>query len=1629
MKILKRTVTILVIAALLIGYIPIFQNNVWAATIPVDINVESYTNGELTLRWNVAGATSYSISYHMPDGTPQNITGNGNTFTISNLENDYIYDFKVDVYSGGNLIGEGLLYYLPRVTFYATQGEQTRVPIDGGGYEIGNTPKLKLKWIMPKVWIEDSGVGKIEYVNENKALSYVNMNYSNIYGTDLELSKLNFKINISSNASTLNSGASQSAVNIIYDGNSKYTAHVSGNQNIQAEVLGPDADGYMSLDLVGRKDTNTSLPTSGLKVNELPHGDILPGTVYYMNIKLSYQDKNGNDKYVTTVGAPDDLNGSTLMGAFPYTYTPIRFQLSKDSFNNVYVKIFRINQGSLDLPRLYYEVQAIDQIRPGDWVVKKTIDDSFFVSGSDSALTLISGVGVNNKIYYKIVVKTDSTNDRLESMPMEYTLSEDTSKPPVPTGITIIDRVPVKREVKEGDKTVIQHSSNITISWEKPANWDEIKARALNNIDDDIVYHVLLNVAENEDLSQPYPELKADGKVYGNFPLKYRRVLSFSSQLVKENGNRLEYTIDGFNLFKGYYYDGLDANGNKKVKDENIKTQEDREYPDFLLPNKVYYMQMYTTTYKNRNSSEAADISNKSLVVSFTTRAANEIDVPVPKNLQLNANGADIVDEEIPIVSNYVELQFDKIDIKWNNYLIDTTVSKAVYYDIYMSTRTDINSFTLIGSTENLKGDIKFFGADDAASKSIRLVVREFSKDNKRAYAIFGPNLKPNTTYYFVVKARLKAEGLQEDKESAYTSLLAVTTVKGVMEDPDETSKRPVAPVDFQIAVDEDGNQILSSSKVTFSWSRSETDVVYNIIASSRKIEPYEGNYVGSNDAIYQSFLENFGEIILDPSLADLPENFEYDPISKELRFTIDKWLSPNRLYYFSIRAISKADNQIYSAWVSIPVTTHLIEQPQYLEAITDVQLGFFFDDGDSKTKAEEYSVYIKSEKDLKFSLLSRSKYTIVKFGTLIYIRLNNLKPDTYYDVRVYKNGDSNLVYSKDELYTRDSSHQIEIKWRGLSQYSYEVAIKSISDDDYVLLNESNFEEYIDTHGKIMPYYAQKSVNTAGNEYDYYARIKSIPVRLEDGKDENQPLKSNTKYYIKVRAKKIDPIDSTIISYSKYVGPVSIRTDFNQDDYDDEDNKKKIEISFMDRIKKFEEALFWRINIKETDENKLLLKGDRVVNAIENSDSYTFILDISYYAKSANFDRLYIPIEVIKTLDSANKSLLIRTDDAEYSIRPDTFNLETRSEIEELEKHKSIKGIYLTLDIGRSEKTKISVPNGMTVVSYINKLDIEALGTSLTYAQLKNQIDDLIYNKDSGLVQQKLKELLDSKVKGDSKAIEKLIDDSISYIELEVSRFIYYRMEGGNGVKSIVVESEDIKSFDNPMLVSLKYNEQAGLKLPYVRYYGSNKWQSLSRSNAISGSKLAFNVIMTGEYAIFAQKELTTDLSDNYEYTSDIKLLLSKFDLSGAFGDLRLFFPEDSVKVKEIILLYEIVTGLDQGNNGLTINQKAQKYGLESLVGYGGVVRDVSRQETAKVIMKVYSTKTGVNAINLIPNSSKIPKDMSKVDNMYYKDVLMCVDLGLLQLYGEGKFNPDGTISRGELASALVKLFKLTGDI
>ncbi|MCX7746352.1 MAG: S-layer homology domain-containing protein [Clostridia bacterium] len=1625
MRNIRKILAVLLIINMVIGLIPNFWLRSYAVPLPLNIIVNSYSGGTAEIRWdNLAGTQSVVVSYHTPPNNFLTTTTNQvtNIKTISGLQDDIIYDIKVEVYdaaaAGGSKIGEGLIYFLPRISFYSNKIERGRQAVSGGGYESGTEPRLNLKWAMPKVW----NAGAFVYANDPAVLGNMAASVDNIYQDGRQVSSFNFRVNISTNLSTLNSGSTQSAILIDY-GNPEYSAKVSGNLGVTAGVHAVDGSGFMNFDLIGRKDLNTALPAA--EAYGLPDGDVLPGVVFYMNIKPVFKNAGGNNVSLVTVGPNSAQNGSMLTGLTPYTYTPIRFMLTKDDLNNVYVKVYRINQGSLDLPGLYYEVQTSDDPAIiGDWAVKKTMTDSFFPNNSEYAVTVVTGMNPNNQVYYKIVVKTDSSSDRIESEKMPYTLIEDISKPPVPTGVTVIDMDLVTGQAlnPKTNQQEDEKSTNVTISWTKPANWDQIKANNPYDPAKDIYFHFLINTYQTELTLDNNPELEANGKQYGAYPIKFRLVkyVSALSPNIRENGNYLEYTVKGFELFKGEDSDG--------AADNAIPNAEN--YPAFLLSNKVYYMQMYTTNGINKGSTALDKISDKSLTVSFTTLAGGEREVPLPKNLRLNKNEIEVIPNPEPTLSNYVEIEFDKVSVDWRNYMPDPSLSKAIYYDLYMSNSTATDSFKLIGTTQNLNADITFIGTDPQ-SVSIKATMRDFSPATD-AYTAFGPKLTPNTTYYIMVKTRLVMQD-QADRESVFTSILPVTTVSGDIKPPDESSRKPLAPTDFAVAKDGSGNPILSGSFVTLSWLKKENNVKYEIICTTAKVDPNAILSTYSSDPFYTSFKATFGSLSLDPSADPLAENFEYNNVSKVCQYSIIKWLFPNKLYYFSVRAVNKTNGNT-SSWVSIPVTTMLIDSPEGMEAIQDAELGFFWMDASPNLQAEDFKIYVKGPKDRDFKLLSRAEAIVTKDGTVYYARLINLEPNTPYDVRVYKgNITMVLVYEDTNKETKDSYHQVEVKWRGLPSYKYELAIKSADQTDYTVLTVADLEEYEEIDGKRNPYYIEETAETASTNHKYfYARIKSslVPVPGGNGTVERQLLRPNTKYFIKVRAVKIDPLDTTLVSFSKYIGPVSLRTEFSQDDYDVTDRDVKKKAVFKDKINKFEEKLYWRMAVGNGINNKVLLKEEKVLNAIQNNGRYPLTLDISELGRNVNTDVIYIPYNVVSMLNNENKSLTVKINAAEYTLRPRTLDIENMEEIAYLKGNPTVKDVLLKVTVIRNDNVSGSLPAKTKLSSKNNDFKILAVGSVKTNEELKKQFYDKVYNEETGIVQEKLNILLNNnKGTGSSSEIEQYVTELVGEMESDLSYYINDTVEGKGTAPGIIVNTKQVQTFSEPLVTRLLHYDETGLKMPYVIYDGESAWRKISQNIFYTGNSVTFVTEKTGKYLVLAMIPATGDVQADHWSKDYISTLISKYDLSDVFSSNKSFYPDSNVTVKEAILLYEKIMEKTNENIGLDIKQKAKKLGLDNVVDMVSVVNDISRQQAATVTIRVYCLKMGVNIDSLQPKRSLYIKDEIDIDGKFYKYCIEALDLGVFTLDERKAFLPQAPITRAEMVAAFVKLLKLTGDL
>ncbi len=1696
MRVFKKLLALVLIINITCGMCPELAQLAHGAGTAA-LTVSGYENKKLTISWNTANVKSVQLKYHKPAAgdtaqyvdvaaDPSGASQTMSSVTIDGIEPDYIYDITVDMYDSaggepgvggvvGNLIASGSVNCLPKISFNAGIVYQQPVENAGGGSESGIMPALKVSWNIPKVY--DGAAG---YVPMDSVTSFQMLNSG--------IEKFNYKI-------TVADSSNRADVDVAWQSGT-YVASVAGDGTRTSEVK-KDGNSYYFY-LLGIKEDGAALPTTaqvgsnsygdpsngdadkvlpedisdiGDNAYVLPHKDIRPGTVYYM--RLNTLPLNASGTYINCLSS-GPLGNLATMGELSYVYTPIRFALTKDSLDNVNVKIYRINKGNLNMPQLYYEVQlcSFPSDQDSDWnqgAFKdkgKVMDGTYFTGLYQ--YTLIEGISPENTVYYRVVVKSNGTGDRLESLKTPYIIKNDMSRPPIPRNVSAVAKA-----------DVVNKTSDVTISWDKPAQWDQIKA--VTDPDEDIVFHFILNINQNDlDSSVTYP-LEAGGEKYGNFNVKYRLTGYVSAHapdsVLIDRGDRLEFTMKGADLFKGIRWVGPEEDLNDPPEadvDGNL-------YPDFLLTNKTYYLQVYTTKGENQGYYDAKNtlgyMSDRSVTTSFTTIAATQKDVPLPGNFKTASQPAE----------DTIVLQFDKVNINWDDYSFNHTVNDRVYYDLYMSTRTDPESFVRIGTTEYMNtpsddtiSDIDFQNADNAQLSYIRAGISDFragvggytdpvSGIYIEPYEIFGDGLKSNTTYYFKVKTRLYVENpLYPLNPAVSTSILSVTTDRDEMQDPDDAADRPIAPADFDVALDAEGNLMLTGQSVTFTWAKREDAVRYSLVCTSKEVGRREDvSLLYDSDGIYKSFIDYFGDLdndidgdsrsfTLDPAL-NLTENqspkidaytFEYDGATEMYTLSINKWLFPNKLYYFSLRAEiwDGAVNEKQSVWISVPVTTTQVEAPTLLEPVNDAQLGFWWK-GELSRQAEEYKIYLREDGDSEYTLLTRTQYTAIKDGDIFYGRIPKLDTDTLYDIKVCVGTGDTLVRQL-SLKTRDAYHELEVRWRGipLDDYTgFEIAIKTPEAGEYTILEASDLELFQNVNLKnpgnnnSVParQYAEKTVQTLDTDYYmYYARIKTVTVKYADGTVVKEPLKSNMKYYIKVRTVKNDPLNESLPeeeqrppAYSKYAGPVDSRTEFSQDDYDDDDDDLNKEATYLDRVSRLEEALYWRVEMSSTKATKILLKGDRVSNVIEGSPDTPCVIDISTLKPTISVDVIYVPLVVANVLNAQNGSLVIKTVEAEYIINPGTFDVENMAEIDVVEKKWGVKDVFLKLTVTRGDYPASTLPQGPALVSKVNDFEVQVLGSSKTDEALKKEFYDKMYNDKTGIVKQK-RDMLSNPYFDNTGTKEKLnafMDQLIKETESELSDYISRTVEGTNGSGGMILAKEYMTSFGSAMRVKLAYAAKKGINTPYVNYDGVDKWQKLTKNISRPASNaLVLSAERTGKYGVFAVITAASDLPVNYWAKESIDKFLSKYDLRDVFTGIdKSFNPEMNVSVEEMVLLYEKVMAKTEANAGSDIKQKVSKMGLNGIVSTAGLKKDITRQEASAIFIKVYCSGKGLNSQSLRPSKNIFISDEDDIGSKYYSSAMMTIDLKVMSTDETGSFKPKSSITRAQVIDSMVKVMGL----
>lgn len=1707
MKLFNKKVLILFILVCFItgAFIPqthysFAANNVFNPTFTYNRNTNKWD-----IKWTpIDGTATFSVTWHGPDGSlgqqadaPLVLSDGKHTASLTFLP-DHIYDLKFSFKDSsganvsfnnkyGRLVGSETVYFLSDMTFAGTSFNDSAVLggltdgnpnliMNSDGTQVirivsGHDPKITLRWKVPTIW--EPSQNDILPVTHN----LVNLNSLESEITPhIDIDYVYFHIQMNE-------------VRDVVTGKD-YRTTISGDGTIIVKENGRAVHGF---DINGNVTSDDKYVYFTLDQTD----GIIPGTEYEkINIRMYFWNEQNNEQAFSSKLVNGYSQGEgfsivnrdyifqTIEGRIDSVFTPAMYEVSKVDVDKMEVRIYKIK--SKNYSELYYQVQDAGTIID---LIENSASISSGIKLPDASIPDETGWGSviieipldhnggHPQRYYRVVVTDGSSHTPLGSLAIDLrTLGNDTGKPPVPREIRIQPDYAGKQDVTyenpaEGVSIKIP-LTNLKISFEKPLlwrtqNWDDIAA-ALDD-ENDIIYHLLLNTYLSDNVKLTETRVIGDEQVTVYVPVTEKRVLTIGKHQLNEDpddNSRLYFIVNGAELFRDLVSSAplnfennvdYDLNGNP-------------DYPAFLIPNTVYYLRMFSSRLKDSDEIDWANrdridfeekISYVSPVVSFTTYPSKELPVPVP-NLSLSA---ELEPEPDPVtgkpILNGISVTFPKIldDNDWLNYT-GITENRKIVYDLYMSDRMDEDSFVLL-EPPHAEPLVTLY-PDDNPDYPVSTLVTGFPGDSEG-------RLLPNTTYYFKARARLFVNGEDEPfLYSAETPVKSITTPKTDSGNLDDSDKMPRTPVEFSIALDENGEMELTDAKVTLSWLHAETDVTYELVCTSKKLatDAKASDYI--NDDYHIGTVSNPGFLRVYNSYKANPDDTELsidvtDTPLKSLGFTYNSnndrvvcmpvnlpFLKPNRLYYFSLRAVRNrgTGEAVYSSWVSIPVTTKMVSPPGFFEVINDVQLGFRLR-SNSGVRAEDMKIMLKKryQEDYAYYVLPRAKYSVVKDGSSYYFRIFDLDPDTWYDIRPYYTRDDREYWYDSEdgiwstssgeplgLKTRDTLHEIEVRFEGETLYDYFLEVRTDEDDDYVTLEYYSYDPgesdygYILEDGTRIEYYREKTYvyveDGLEDRYVYYAKISKARRRRSDGTYKRERLLANTRYYIKVWARNVED--------SKHIGPVTVRTDFSQDDYDKGHIKDEVEDTFNKKADSLTKKLYFTVEESDKNINRVLLKADRLSNLIQIAGNSGVTVDISKEKPDVSRDVILIPCEILSSIGKYNGKLTIRLAGCELTITRDSLNPES---LKQLVSAVNLKDTMLEITSERKKAGTKGPPFGYNYESQVYDIDIRAVGLKRTYAEINKLIYDILKNPQAsgqfkyGILDRELASLMERENISTYQSyieLENMIDKIMDKVEEELSFYIEDILDGGRGFSASIINYKQVSEIESGLKMKLIHQGYEGLVFPYVLYDGSNKWEEPAGIKVWAFPYILLTANRPGEYAVLGMTQITIPEEDGI-VNADYQRLGQKYNLRKVFGSKSLY-PGDYVSRDSAVLLYEVITGRENEVVGLSIPAKIRYYKLDDILSASAVQSDINREQAVSIIVEIYACKSGISSDMLRPMTMYYIKGSEKMSAPVYHRLVIALDLGIAKLEPDKTFDGARKATVGELLNEVITVLELLGE-
>jgi len=564
--------------------------------------------------------------------------------------------------------------------------------------------------------------------------------------------------------------------------------------------------------------------------------------------------------------------------------------------------------------------------------------------------------------------------------------------------------------------------------------------------------------------------------------------------------------------------------------------------------------------------------------------------------------------------------------------------------------------------------------------------------------------------------------------------------------------------------------------------------------------------------------------------------------------------------------------------------------------------------------------------------------------------------------------------------------------------------------------------------GTRIQFYREKTaVYVADGEtgkYVYYAKISQARRKKADGTYKRAPLLSNTRYYIKVWARNIED--------SAHIGPVTVRTDFSQSDYDDGYIRDEITSMFESKADGLTKKLYFTVNEPDKTANRVLLKGTRIANLMRATGNSGVTVDISAEKPEASKDIIIIPWEISDTLIKSGGHLTIKLTGAELTLTRESFNADF------LKQQAAATGVtetMLELTVERKKTGSAQPPQGFSYGSPVYDIGIGVVGSKRTYAEINKMIYDILKEPSAtgpfkyGLFDRELTKLLE---KGTTLTyqsqleLDEMINGIIDLIEEELSMYIKDMLDGGRGLSASIVNRKTLSGSDGGMKLKILHDGYQGLTEPYVLPAGQTAWTETTGIKAWVFPYLLFTVKASGQYTVLRLPAVNIPAEDGIT-DPNFQRLAQRYDLKKVFGSKTLY-PGDYVTGDNAVNLFEVFTETTDEVKGMSTRSKISYFKLDDIIPAVVVQQNINRQQAASLMVEIYACRTGVSSDRMRPVIRPYIRNADTLSDASYHRLVIAVDLGIASLEPDYTWAGESKATVAEVLEEIITVLKLLGE-